>query len=89
MTSLIKVEWLKMKKYNAFWWIMGLTALSYPGINYIFYMVYDNITNQPTEASKLAKMASLCIPRCLAYGFIFLLLFSFHTLDCCDNVHHE
>lgn len=57
MTSLIKVEWLKMKKYNAFWWIMGLTALSYPGINYIFYMVYDNITNQPTEASKLAKMA--------------------------------
>lgn len=46
-----------MKKYNAFWWIMGVTALSYPGINYIFYLVYDNMTNQPTDASRLAKMA--------------------------------
>lgn len=57
MTTLVRTEWLKMKKYNAFWWIMGLTALSYPGINYIFYMVYDNITNQPSRASQLAKMA--------------------------------
>jgi ABC-type transport system involved in multi-copper enzyme maturation permease subunit len=57
MLNLIRIEWLKMRKYNAFWWILGLTALSYPGINYIFYMVYDNLTNQPTEASKLAKMA--------------------------------
>jgi len=57
MTTLIRTEWLKMRKYNAFWWIMGLTALSYPGINYIFYLVYDNLTSQPTQASKLAKMA--------------------------------
>jgi ABC-2 type transport system permease protein len=57
MTSLIRTEWLKMRKYNAFWWIIGITALSYPGINYIFYMVYDNLTTQPTQASKLAKMA--------------------------------
>ena len=40
MFNLIRIEWLKMRKYNAFWWILGLTALSYPGINYIFYMVY-------------------------------------------------
>ena len=57
MNTLIRTEWLKMRKYNAFWWILGITALSYPGINYIFYMVYDNITNQPTDASKLAKWA--------------------------------
>ncbi len=57
MNTLIRTEWLKMRKYNAFWWIMGLTALSYPGINYIFYMVYDDITNQPTQAAQLAKMA--------------------------------
>src|SRR5450432_2934889 len=56
MTALIKVEWLKMKKYNAFWWIMGITALSYPGINYIFYMLYDKITHQPSKAGQLAKM---------------------------------
>jgi ABC-type transport system involved in multi-copper enzyme maturation permease subunit len=57
MTALVRTEWLKMRKYNAFWWIMGITALSYPGINYIFYMVYDNLTNQPSRASQFAKMA--------------------------------
>ncbi|MGQ0739172.1 MAG: ABC transporter permease [Bacteroidota bacterium] len=57
MTTLIRTEWLKMRKYNAFWWIMGITTLSYPGINYIFYMVYDQIVNNPTRAGQLAKMA--------------------------------
>lgn len=56
MQTLIRTEWLKMRKYNAFWWILGVTALSYPGINYIFYMVYDNLLNQPTQAAQLAKM---------------------------------
>ncbi len=56
MTTLIRTEWLKMKKYNAFWWIMGITALSYPGINYIFYMIYDNLVNQPSQAGQVAKM---------------------------------
>ncbi len=56
MAQLIKTEWLKMRKYNAFWWIMGITALSYPGINYMFYMVYYNLTKKPTEAAKLAEM---------------------------------
>ncbi len=56
MTSLIRTEWLKMKKYNAFWWIMGITALSYPGINYIFYMIYDNLVHKPSQAGQLAKM---------------------------------
>lgn len=57
MTSLIRTEWLKMKKYNAFWWVMGLTALSYPGINYMFYMVYKNMTEQQNTAGKLIKIA--------------------------------
>lgn len=57
MTTLIRTEWLKMKKYNAFWWIMGITALSYPGINYIFYLAFDDIVNKPTQASQYAKMA--------------------------------
>ena len=46
MNTLIRTEWLKMRKYNAFWWIMGITALSYPGINYIFYLGYENIISQ-------------------------------------------
>lgn len=57
MRTLIYTEWLKMRRYNAFWWIMGITALSYPGINYIFYMIYDNIIENPTRAGQLAKMA--------------------------------
>ena len=56
MTTLIRTEWLKMKKYNAFWWIMGITALSYPGINYIFYMIYYELVNQPSQAGQVAKM---------------------------------
>jgi hypothetical protein len=57
MKSLIRTEWLKMRKYNAFWWIMGITALSYPGINYMFYSIYDNFTNRPDQYGQYAKMA--------------------------------
>ena len=56
MTSLVRTEWLKMKKYNAFWWIMGITALSYPGINYIFYKAYDSIVQRHDTAGQLAKV---------------------------------
>lgn len=56
MTTLVKVEWLKMKKYNAFWWIMGITALSYPGINYLFYMIYSEVIQDQSKTGQLAKM---------------------------------
>ena len=57
MRSLIRTEWLKMKKYNAFWWILGVTALSYPGVNYLFYQGYKEIISQPNQASQYAKLA--------------------------------
>jgi ABC-2 type transport system permease protein len=41
MSSLIKTEWLKLKKYKAFWWMTGIIALSYPGINYLFHFIYQ------------------------------------------------
>ena len=56
MNTLIRTEWLKIRKYRAFWWIIGLTALSYPGINYIFYMVYDNIITKKNAAGELARI---------------------------------
>ncbi len=37
MSSLIKTEWLKIKKYPAFWWMLGIVALSYPAMNYVIY----------------------------------------------------
>lgn len=57
MKSLIYTEWLKMRKYNAFWWIMGITALAYPGINFIYYLGYQELISQPNRASEYAKMA--------------------------------
>lgn len=57
MKTLVYTEWLKMRKYNAFWWIMGITTLAYPGINYIFYYVYDSIVNNPSREGQLVKMA--------------------------------
>ncbi|MBW7952156.1 MAG: ABC transporter permease, partial [Chitinophagaceae bacterium] len=56
MLSLIKTEWLKLKKYKAFWWMFGIVMLTYPGINLIFYSVYENITVKGGMASELAKM---------------------------------
>ena len=38
MSTLLKTEWLKIKKYPAFWWMFGIVALSYPGMNYAIYV---------------------------------------------------
>jgi len=54
--NLLKTEWLKIKKYPAFWGIIAITALSYPGINYIFLHVYQNLTEKKEQAARIAKM---------------------------------
>jgi ABC-type transport system involved in multi-copper enzyme maturation permease subunit len=56
MNNLIYTEWLKIKKYKAFWWLLGITALTYPGINYIFYNVYSEIMKNNSQAAQAAKM---------------------------------
>lgn len=38
MASLVKTEWLKIKKYPAFWLMLTIVALSYPGMNYAIYV---------------------------------------------------
>ena len=40
----IAIEWLKIKKYPAFWWMLGIVALTYPSINLMFLNVYDEIS---------------------------------------------
>lgn len=46
MGTLLKTEWLKLKKYWAFWWMTGIVALTYPGINYLMYsQVYKEQLN--------------------------------------------
>ncbi len=55
MNSLIKTEWLKIKNYRAFWWLLGITTLTYPGVNYIAYNIFKKITADKKEVSQMAK----------------------------------
>ena len=53
--NLLKTEWLKIKKYPAFWAIIGITALSYPGINFISYNGYQNLIHRKGQGAQIAK----------------------------------
>lgn len=55
MFSLLQIEWLKIKKYPAFWAMLIIVLLTYPAANYMFYNVYLNITTQK-GTDMLAKM---------------------------------
>ena len=55
MLHLLKIEWLKIKKYPAFWWMLGIVSLTYPGINYMFHNAYEKIIGRKDMASNVAK----------------------------------
>ncbi|MEO7769332.1 MAG: hypothetical protein ABIS01_18005 [Ferruginibacter sp.] len=52
MTKLLKIEWLKIKSYNAFIILTSFFALGVVAINYIVYSVNKNMLSQ-TGAGKL------------------------------------
>src|SRR5687768_15483476 len=54
MNSLIKTEWLKIKKYPAFWWMTGIVLLTYPGINYIFFQIYSELLQKGNDQAAMA-----------------------------------
>lgn len=56
MAELIKIEWLKIKKYPAFWWMLGIVALTYPGINAMTYYGYLKATTGKEITNNIAKM---------------------------------
>ncbi len=45
-----------MRKYRAFWWMTGIIALTYPGINYILYTGFNNLLKNEDAASQVLKM---------------------------------
>ncbi len=53
MTQIVKTEWLKIKNYPAFWWVFGITALTYPGINYLFLYAYHDTVSQKSTAGQV------------------------------------
>lgn len=55
MLNILKTEWLKIKKYPAFWWVMGITALTYPGINFMFHRIYLQITSNENQSGNIVK----------------------------------
>lgn len=47
MINLLKVEWMKVKNYNAFWIFMGLYFVGIIGINYVAWYLNNEILKQP------------------------------------------
>lgn len=55
MKQLLKIEWLKMRHYKAFWWMFAIALLSYPGVNYIMHRIYLDNTSDP-QRGQIIKM---------------------------------
>ncbi|RTL55103.1 MAG: ABC transporter permease [Sphingobacteriales bacterium] len=55
MKQLLQIEWLKIKKYPAFWWMLGIVTFTYPAINLLFHNVYENITSRKDMAGNAAR----------------------------------
>ena len=56
MYNLLRIEWLKIKKYPAFWWMLIIVTLTYPGINLMFFKVYLEIANGKETINQVVKM---------------------------------
>jgi ABC-type transport system involved in multi-copper enzyme maturation permease subunit len=75
MTNIVKTEWLKIKNYPAFWWVFGITAITYPAINYLFLYAYHDITKQKSTAGQVLK-ALMGNPFALPEGWRTMAFFS-------------
>ena len=56
MNTLIKAEWLKMRKYIPFWLMIAIIAISFPGINYMFNGEYKEIMSREDSGGEILKM---------------------------------
>lgn len=66
MLQLIKTEWLKIRKYPAFWWLFGIVALTYPLVNMMFHSVYTSITHRQ-ENKMMQEMAKMLLGNPFAF----------------------
>ena len=55
MQHIIKIEWLKIKNYPAFWWVMGITALTYPAVNSIILYQYYGLIEKENATGQVVK----------------------------------
>jgi hypothetical protein len=54
--NIFHTEWLKVKNYKAFWVLLSITAISFPGVNAIAYFAFKNAAEGPSEGGQLMKM---------------------------------
>ena len=56
MRSLLKIEWLKIKKYPAFWWMLLIVTFTYPGTTLLSYYAYTKSIRGKEMTNTIAKM---------------------------------
>ncbi|MEY2834738.1 MAG: hypothetical protein RLZZ557_400 [Bacteroidota bacterium] len=54
--NIFQIEWLKVKHYRAFWVLLSITAISFPGVNAIAYFAFKNAADGPSQGGQLMKM---------------------------------
>ncbi|MEN9884108.1 MAG: hypothetical protein RLZZ420_1325 [Bacteroidota bacterium] len=54
--NIFQTEWLKVKNYRAFWVLLSITAISFPGVNAIAYFAFKNAAEGPSQGGQLMKM---------------------------------
>ncbi|HEY8397875.1 MAG TPA: hypothetical protein VIK80_08040 [Flavihumibacter sp.] len=56
MWKLLKTEWLKIYRYPAFWLLLAICLITYPGINYICYNIYLDITQRQSMTGQIVSL---------------------------------
>ena len=54
--NILQTEWLKVKNYRAFWLLLMVTAISYPGINGVAYYAFMDSIDTKSQSGQLVKM---------------------------------
>ncbi len=57
MVNLLRIEWMKVKNYNAFIILSSFFALGVVTVNYIIFLVNKNMISQATAANMLGKFS--------------------------------
>lgn len=52
---MLHTEWLKVRKYWAFWGVFALVLIAYPGISYLFYTGYQDLRSSNRQMDAILK----------------------------------
>lgn len=56
MQSLLRTEWLKLNRYPAFWLLLGICMVTYPGINLIGLNIYYDVSAKESTTGQIVTM---------------------------------